>query len=121
MPRWEKETVRDKPKPMVLSVGCSHQLNARCHSAASASGASVREAEDVAVAVAFARESAPLAIVVPANLAASQRDALAALAAEVDVEVIAVERDDIAASELEERVHQALVKTARRRGELTKK
>ncbi len=121
MPRWEKETVRDRPKPTVLSVGCSHQLLARCHPAAAASGASVREAPDVGIAMAFAREAAPLAMIVPAALAASQRDALETLAASVEVEIVTVERDDISAAELEERIYAALVKTARRRGEVTKK
>jgi hypothetical protein len=121
MPRWEKETVRDRPKPTVLSVGCSHQLNARCHPAAAASGAAVREAEDVAVAAAYAREAAPLAIIVPARLPASERDALEVLATTSQVEIVTVERDDISAADLEERVHQALVRTARRRGEVTKK
>jgi hypothetical protein len=121
MPRWEKETVRDRPKPSVLSVGCSHQLLARCHPAAAASGASVREAPDVAVATAFAHECAPLAMIVPAGLAPLQRAAVDALATAVAVEVVTVERDDISARELEDRIYEALVKTARRRGEVTKK
>ena len=97
MDRWEKETVRDKAKPLVVSIGCSHQLNARLQAAAIASGAHVREAPDVTSAAAFARELLPLAVVVPLSLLSTQRDSLEAL------------------------VHAAIVKTSRRRVGFTKK
>jgi hypothetical protein len=121
MGRWDKETVRDKPKPTVLSVGSSHQLNARCHTAAAGSGAQVREAPDVGTATTYARESSPLAIVVPASVAKAQADAIAALVEVADCELVVASRDDIDAAELEELIHQAVVKTARRRGETTGK
>jgi hypothetical protein len=120
MSRWDKETVRDKPKPTVLSVGASHQLNARAQSAAAGSGAQLREAPDIATAATYARECSPLAIVVPANVAKAQAEAIASLVADADCELVVAPRDDIDVRELEELIYQAVVKTARRRGEAIK-
>ncbi|HVY44616.1 MAG TPA: hypothetical protein VHB21_02005 [Minicystis sp.] len=116
MRRWEAETVRDVPKPVVLTVGCSHQLNARCHAAASASGAIVLEAPDPAVAATFVRDTAPLAIVTTDALFVAHAALVEELARIVDADVVTVARDDIAVPALESQILRALVEAARRRG-----
>lgn len=116
MSRWELETFRARPRPMVLIIGCSPDLAARCHAAAALLGAVVREADQIGAAVTIATQHAPLAIVIPTSLCEKYPDEFKTLAGEVAATLVQVPGDEISQLDLEKLLYDAVAAATVRRG-----